>query len=469
MKLWQKAAAACASVLALMVAVCSVVMLLYARYTILEISREQVCAKQRDLAVSFSEMTGYYLLDSDSDAVRDSLVSYCFDRFADDTAVLRRDGRTLSSALRIDPSDWLDGNGGQTAGAWTDTPGQRVFEGRILGRDVVIAGSSVAIRGDIYQVYTVEDVTDIHRSLAVMALLFLGVSLGGIAVGTGAVTLLMRRGARPLAALSDAARRIAGGAYDIRASVPTGDEIGALAADFNTMADAVQRQVNELRETAENQRLFIGGVTHEFKTPLTAMLLHTRLLQNVNLTEAERVESLAHIEKQCQWLERLTQKLLKLITLDQAIVKETLPAEALAARVRQSTRQLLACRGVALETDCDGSRLNVDADLMQSLLVNLVDNASKSYAPDAESPTVRLSIRGGVLEVRDAGRGIPETALSRIFEPFYVVDKSRSKKTGGSGLGLALVKRIADAHGARLEIDSAPGKGTAIRVLLPEY
>ncbi len=463
MKLWQKAAAACAGILALVVAVCSAAMLLYARHTILNMSREQIRAKQRDLAISFSEMTNYYRLDTDTGPVRSSLVNYCFSRFADESSVLMQGGETVSSALTIDPSKWLDLR--QTQDMPLD--GQRTFEGRVQGRDVFMAGGLVHIRGEEYAVYTVADVTDIHRSLAVMGGIFLAVSLAGIAAGAGAVTLLMRRGAKPLAALSVAAKRIAGGEYQVRAGVTTSDEIGALAADFNTMAAAVQTRVDELTETAQRQRLFIGGVNHEFKTPLTAILLHTRLLQKVNLTEDEKAQSLSHIEKQCTWLERLTQKLLRTITLRQDIVKTPVPARELIDRVLSSTRQIMSDRGVTLLTDCDGSELLVDADLMQSLLVNLVDNAGKAYDPGGEDRTVWLTVRENVIEVRDAGRGIPPEALARIFEPFYMVDKSRSKKHGGSGLGLALAKQIADAHGAKLAVTSTLGEGTTFRVELP--
>lgn len=470
MKLWQKAALSCVAVLAAVVAVCSAAMLLYARHTILDICREQTLTRQRDLAASFSEMAGYYLLDKDSDAVRDSLVRYCFARFADDTSVLMRGGETISSALDIDPSALAETDGAGTAGVqpWNGGWGGRDgYEGKVRGRDILMACSTVLVRGEEYTVYTVVDVTDIHRDLVRMALIFLAVSLGGIGAGAGAVTLLMRRGAKPLAALSAAARRIAGGEYGIRADVRSQDEIGALAEDFNTMAGAVQRHVAELSETAERQRLFIGGVTHEFKTPLTAILLHARLLQRVNMTEAERADSLACIERQCAWLESLTQKLLKVITLRQDIVKKPIPARELAERVRDSTRRLMADRDVKLEIDCGGEALLVDADLMQSLLVNLVDNAGKAYDPGDGERTVWLTIRAGVLEVRDAGRGIPPEAVGRVFEPFYRVDKSRSKKLGGSGLGLALAKHIADVHGARLEVESAVGQGTVFRVVLP--
>lgn len=469
MKLWQRAACVCAGVLALVVTVCSTVMLLYAQHTILDMSRQRVRDRQRDLAVSFSEMANYYLLDSDSDVVRDSLVKYCFSRFADDTAVLVQGGETVSTALNIDPSQWLDPGNGPPDAVWSDTyGGQRTFEGLVRGRDVFMAASVVSVRTEQYAVYIVEDVTAIHQNLTVMALIFLGVSLGGIAAGAGAVTFLMRRGAKPLAALSGAARRIAGGEYDIRAHVDTRDEIGALAADFNTMAQAVQAHVAELSETAERQRLFIGGVTHEFKTPLTAILLHTRLLQRVKVTEQERRESLSHIESQCAWLESLTQKLLKTIVLRQGITKREIPSKELIDRVRSSTQQLMADRNVTLQTSCDGASLLVDADLMQSLLVNLLDNASKAYDSGNGDRTVWLTIRDNIIEMRDVGRGIPADAIGRIFEPFFMVDKSRSKKQGGSGLGLALVKQIADAHGAHLTVSSAPGKGTTVQVTLED-
>jgi len=135
-------------------------------------------------------------------------------------------------------------------------------------------------------------------------------------------------------------------------------------------------------------------------------------------------------------------------------------------RVRQSTQKVLADRRVSLVLRCDSDVLIMNIDLMQSLLVNLVDNASKAYDDISPSREVYLSVYDNVLEVRDNGRGIAPGEIERIFEPFYIADKSRSKKSGGSGLGLALVKKIADAHGAKLEVESVPGEGTTMRVML---
>jgi hypothetical protein len=158
------------------------------------------------------------------------------------------------------------------------------------------------------------------------------------------------------------------------------------------------------------------------------------------------------------------QTLLRLITLERDIERRPCEVDALFDRVRQNTQKSLADRGVTLITNFGGGTLNCNADLIQSLLINLVDNAAKAYNADAQNKTVTLSCYGNVLEVKDYGRGIPKESMERIFEPFYMVDKSRSKKAGGSGLGLALVKKIATAHDAELIIESSIEKGTTVWV-----
>ena len=182
------------------------------------------------------------------------------------------------------------------------------------------------------------------------------------------------------------------------------------------------------------------------------------------MTDEEKDASLEHIESQCEWLERLVQTLLKLITLEREIERRPCEVDALFDTGRQNTQKSLADRGVTLITHSGGGTLNCNADLIQSLLINLVDNAAKAYDADAADKRVLLTFSNNTIQVKDFGRGIPKEAMERIFEPFYMVDKSRSKKAGGSGLGLALVKRIADAHDAELTVESSFEKGTTVRV-----
>ena len=461
MKLWQKTSIICIAVLLFIVSACSAVLLIHSKNSILELTYSYARDKQKSLASSFSEMAGYYSAKGDSKTVETSLVNYCFSRFADSSSVLMRGDETLYSGVSANPRAFLPLSENEYS--------MKIAEREIDGRNVLIVGSLVMVRSASYAVYVVEDISTTYNSIVSLAWTFAAVSLAGVLIGAGCIALIMRRSTRPLTSLAKTARQIAGGDYSMRADVHTKDEIGALAGDFNLMAEAVETRIAELMETAERQRLFIGGVTHEFKTPLTALLLHSRMLRRANMTEEERDNSLAHIESQCAWLERLVQTLLKLITLEQAILVENVSVAALFEWVRQSTQQALADKGVALIMRCDADTLPMNADLMQSLLINLVDNAAKAYDADAQNKTVTLSCYGNVLEVKDFGRGIPKESMERIFEPFYMVDKSRSKKAGGSGLGLALVKQIADAHGARLEVESTLGSGTAVRVVFPNY
>ena len=456
MKLWQKTSLICIAVLLVIVTACSSVLLIHSKNSILELTYSRARDRQKSLASSFSEMAGYYIAEGDSRTVETSLVNYCFSRFADSSSVLMRGDETLYSGVSVNPRAFLPLPENEYS--------MKIAEREIDGRNVLIAGSLVAVRNTSYAVYVVEDVSTTYNSIVSLAWTFAAVSLAGILLGAGCIALIMHRSTRPLTSLAKTARQIAGGDYSMRADVYTQDEIGALAGDFNLMAEAVETRIAELMETAERQRLFIGGVTHEFKTPLTALLLHARMLRRANMTEEERDNSLAHIESQCAWLERLVQTLLRLITLERDIERRPCEVDELFDRVRQNTQKSLADRGVTLNVQSNGETLDCNADLVQSMLINLVDNAAKAYNADAADKRVLLTFSNNTIQVKDFGRGIPKEAMERIFEPFYMVDKSRSKKAGGSGLGLALVKRIANAHDAELIIESNIEKGTTVWV-----
>lgn len=450
MKLWQKVSLICSAVLTSIVLLMGGLLLREAEQSILDLTYQQSSDKQRNLLASFSEMSNYYLEDSDTKPVEYSLVKYCFSRFADSTCVLMKGSETLYSNVAVDMSRYIIK--GYDA---------EQFEEEIGGRQILITGSNVNVRNERYAVYVVEDITGVYESITRMVWRFALIGGVGILLGFVLIGLLVRRSMQPLAVLKTAAGRIAAGGYGERATVLSKDEVGALANDFNRMAEAVENHIGDLTETAERQRLFISGVTHEFKTPLTTVILNADTLQNAYMDEKERQTALSYIERQCKWLERMTQKLLKLITLKQDIELKPSSVPQLFERVEESMAETLRQQDTRLISECKLNTLSMDADLMQSVLINLVDNASKASAP---GQAVTMRAYDDVIEVSDNGIGIPESELARITEPFYVVDKSRSKKLGGSGLGLALVKEIVNAHGAALEIESSVGVGTTIRV-----
>ena len=460
MKLRKKVSLLCSLVLVLAVGICSTILIDRAGDKILNLTYANAQQKQQALVTAFTNMLTYYHDELDSSVTSRSLMKYCFSQVADAEAVLKADGETLCSSLSIDPGEYL-------TPVSPSQPEHCVIQAD--GRRFLIAGSPVHLyhQQDSPEclVYIVQDITSVYDQIHSLIRQFAVIGAVFIGLGVSLIALLVRRSLLPLQKLQIAASHIAAGNYAERAAVSSADEVGALAKDFNTMAASVEQRIGELTETAERQRLFISGVTHEFKTPLTALLLNVDSLQNTCMREDEQAETLDRISQQSRWLEQLVQKLLKLITLNQLPALKPVSVPPLLDRVRDNTEASLSARGITLETCCTVDRLNLDADLMQSVLVNLVDNAAKA---SSAGQTVMLSVSPEGFTVQDRGCGIPQDEINRITEPFYMVDRSRNKKTGGMGLGLALVKEIVAAHGGTLEIKSEVGAGTTARVLLKQ-
>ena len=179
----------------------------------------------------------------------------------------------------------------------------------------------------------------------------------------------------------------------------------------------------------------------------------------------EQREAAAAIVHEGRRLEALSRKLLALLGLNEEGVELTaVPLPALWPRLHA------ACPDVSLRTPAAAPTVRGDADLLLDLLCNLVQNAAKASAPGA--PVLVLCAQAGdavTLTVADRGCGIPPELIPRVTEPFYMVDKSRARRQGGSGLGLALCQRIAAAHGSALRIESEPGRGTRVSVTLPVW
>lgn len=458
MKLWKKISLICGGILVLAVAVCTAIQLKQTRDTLYAQAEDRIHQKYVNLSNRFEDMVAYYQGDIDTPAARNAMLHYCFTRLADSNCILIVDGETIWSQLDLDPVALCP---------VVNPDGAYLIPARVQGDGFLLEGGESVLVVPGYHtclIYVREDITALEESLRQMGMQFIGVGLLCILAGLGLIALLVRASMKPLQKLQTAAADIAEGNYDRRAEISTKDEVGALSLSFNHMAENVETHVRELTEAAERQRLFTGAVTHEFKTPLTGILLNADSLLNTYMSEEEQQEALGAIQSQGQWLERLVQKLLKLLTLKQEITKEPVSASVLLEQVRESTEEILQQREVKLDIQCAAEVYQGDGDLLRSALVNLVDNASKASKP---GQTVWLTASDHYLEVADQGAGIPPEALRHITEPFYMADRSRSKHQGGVGLGMTLVKEIVTAHGGSLEVDSTPGVGTIVRIKLP--
>ena len=206
----------------------------------------------------------------------------------------------------------------------------------------------------------------------------------------------------------------------------------------------------------------MGNFTHELKTPLTSIIGYADMLRSYDLPAAERREAAEYIYREGRRLESLSLHLLDLLVLEKTECDlQPVQAEHLCAEVEQATGFLAKKYGVALSVRCQPARILVEPTLVKTLLYNLVDNACKA-STTGQKVVLRGRMKDGryELSVRDYGRGMAPEELSRITEPFYMVDKSRARSQGGAGLGLALCKRIAALHGSPLAFASRPGEGT---------
>lgn len=205
----------------------------------------------------------------------------------------------------------------------------------------------------------------------------------------------------------------------------------------------------------------MGNLTHELKTPMTAISGYAQTLLTTKLPKEEQEEALSYIYEECGRLERLSKKMMKLLELDQTteLVKTTCRVRELFEAAEKSCQSLLHEHRIQLVVEEHGEQIWADADLMTDVLINLIDNAVKA-SPD--KATIYLRAEQNRILVQDFGSGIPKKEQDKILEPFYMIDKSRSRKTGGAGLGLALVQLILRQHSAKLLIDSQIGEGTSM-------
>ena len=324
------------------------------------------------------------------------------------------------------------------------------------GRYFYIMARPIDIGGNQYVVYLCTDVTSAYdRTVALKKYSALLVILSAVLVLI-VTSLLVRRALRPMDELRKAAEEIAGGHYDLRARVQSNDEVAALAYSFNNMTDAVQTHIDELTEQSERRKLLLGALAHELKTPMTAVIGFAESLLKMPLDERQRMRCAEEILTAGQRTERISRKLTLLLSLSEgeAIEKQPFDLSAFADELRKmygNDRVKIAA---------DGSMVG-ERDLLFTLTQNLINNALN--ASDTDS-IVNVTLSEKMICVADSGRGIPAEHIKRVTEPFYRVDKARSRKLGGTGLGLSLCKAIAEAHGGTLSIESAPGQGTTVRV-----
>ena len=239
-------------------------------------------------------------------------------------------------------------------------------------------------------------------------------------------------------------------------------------SEFRQLSRSFNQMLERLNNAFAAQRQFTGNAAHELRTPLALMQAQLELFSAEHPdVRPETAEFLTLLREQTERLTQMTKTLLEMSNLQQVARNEQLQLAPMVEEIFTDLAPLAEKRSITLEAEGDGIMTGSDA-LIYRLIFNLTENAVKYNRPGG---SVRVSVTQELekllLRVSDTGCGIPEVYQSSIFQPFFRVDKSRSREYGGAGLGLSLVWEIADLHGGSVWVEKSSEKGTTIAVGLP--
>jgi two-component system OmpR family sensor kinase len=305
-----------------------------------------------------------------------------------------------------------------------------------------------------------------------LVLLIGGAVSGFVLVAIGvAAYWLTRRELRPLERMAANARAIAAG--DLSRRVEPADprtEVGQLGEALNAMLDEIDRAFAERLAAEERLRRFVADASHELRTPVTSIRGYAELFRRgAGDRPADLANVMRRIEQEGERMGALVEELLLLAQLDQGLPLERQPVDL--AAVVDVAADAAHAADPERPLDLDSQRplvvLGSESRLRQ-VVDNLLTNA-RVHTPAATPIHVRLATEDEqiVLEVADAGPGVPADEADRIFERFYRTDRSRTRSQGGVGLGLAIVRSLVEAHGGAVAYRARPGGGSVFRIILP--
>lgn len=275
--------------------------------------------------------------------------------------------------------------------------------------------------------------------------------------------ILSRRILAPVKALSHAAKRLGHGDFSQRVSVKDKGEMGEFAKTFNLMAGDLER--------AENiQRTMVADIAHELRTPLSNIKGYLEAISD-GLIKPD-TDTIHSIDEEASLLSCLVADLQELSLAESGELKLERHVEDISKMINQvvtAKQPQIANKGLSLKVDLPDALpvVSIDSQRISQVLRNLLDNAVAHTMAGSITISARQQDKQVQIDIIDTGEGIPEEDLPNIFERFYRVDKSRTRATGGSGIGLAIAKRLVEAHDGSIEAHSEKGKGSCFSFTVP--
>ena len=274
---------------------------------------------------------------------------------------------------------------------------------------------------------------------------------------------------RPLFKMKTEMSKLSTGSFDI--SLKEGkDEIGLLSRDFNIMSKELKKRNNELLDLIDSKQLFIDNLSHEMNTPLTSIYGYSKLLENAELNEEQKIKYLQYIQSETNRISEMYKKLLAISyksTNDLEMQSNKLSSIIDELKVELSSK--LKSKNIELVVENNLDNLYCDKTLVSLAISNLVRNATEISDSDKKIIVkIYEDNDNKYISVKDEGKGIEEEQINKIVEPFYRVDKARSRAHGGAGLGLSIVTKVMELHNGKLDIKSKLGVGSTFTLIFPK-
>jgi two-component system phosphate regulon sensor histidine kinase PhoR len=287
--------------------------------------------------------------------------------------------------------------------------------------------------------------------------------------------------------LKEATEKIEQGNYQAIVPLKRSDELGKLSQGIYSMSHQIEENVmimqqeqvklnlavDKLKKLEMQQKIFIGNITHEFKTPLSIIIAYMDLLEMYKDDPVLVEDARENVKKEAQHLYDMVEKVLHLASFEKydfELQQEKLESKKILQELCDRMKGKAQKFGVSILAHLQQAYLWMDRESFYLIFINLLDNAIKYNVPEG-TISLMSEVEDGVvtIHIRDTGIGIPPDAREKVFEPFYTVSKDRSQPSGGTGLGLALVKQLVEKQQGTITLNSVNEQGTEVCLSFPLY
>lgn len=336
---------------------------------------------------------------------------------------------------------------------------------KIEGDYYLFIGTRMSNNNVLVYTRNISNIYKIRNYLIVISTVLIVLIIGLIAIIAYKIS---KKLTKPLEEMQKEMAKVSKGDYNVNLKEGK-NEIGTLAKNFNQMSKEIEKRDNELIEMVNSKQLFIDNLSHEINTPLTSIIGYAELLEKANCDEDQRIKFLRNIQNDANRINDIHKKLLLLSYKEKADFETQLnSSNEIFGKVKDSVRFKLEEHQINLIINNDLKNILCDETLIVMCISNLISNAiNASKAGSKITINAYEDNSNAIIEVIDEGQGISKENIEKITEPFYRVDKARSRSNGGAGLGLAMCKKIMELHKGKLKIESELGVGSCFTIEFP--